>query len=165
MTSLAATGFAVAVASFLSPQQINTVDLSTPPVRSEESEKRPLPGGCKELSGGIIEDGWVKPDEHRPRHTAVQLIETNDLYPAIGSELKAVVQLRNDDTQPILIPWSTDPNILDFGQQPDDMQWEGGTFEFTLSDQDGNRVDVKSLTGWLNGSKFSPGSQLTLKPG
>ena len=164
MIQFSAICFALAV-GFLSAQQVDTVDLTTPPVQSKESGKQALPAGCKELSPGGIFDGWVKPDDHGPRHIAVEVIETKDLHPAVGSEVEAVVQLRNDDAQPILIPWSTNPDILEGGQKPNSLQWEGATFEFTLTDRNGHRVALKSLTGWLNGSSFSPGSQLELHHG
>jgi hypothetical protein len=51
------------------------------------------------------------------------------------------------------------------GQNPDTLSWDEGTFEFMLKDQQGSKVRLKSLTEALYGSKFSAGSELTVKPG
>jgi hypothetical protein len=92
-------------------------------------------------------------------------MSVNNMTPALGSEVEASVQLRNIDSHPIQIPWSTDETVKEQGQEENHLQWEAGTFEFRLRNKEGNRVALKSLTGWLEGSKFVPISMLTIQPG
>lgn len=149
-------------------QQIGSVDLTGPqksPKPAEGEETRTLPNGCEKLSGGGIADGWVEPEDHRPRDLVVEVINVKDTKPTLGSELEAEVRLLNTDTRSILIPWNADPGAIVAGQDPWNLQWDVGTFEFTLRDRQDNQVALKSLTGWLYGSKFSAGSQLTIRPG
>lgn len=119
----------------------------------------------KKFPLGGTADGVVQPEDHQMRHIVVQVLSAKDLKPILGSEVEAVVQLRNSDTKTIQIPWSTDSDVVKDGQKQDDVQWEGATFEFTLGDHEGSQVALKSLTQWLHGSKFAPGSLLTLQPG
>jgi hypothetical protein len=85
--------------------------------------------------------------------------------PGLGTEVLGEVRLRNSDRRPITIPGSTNISTIGKGQSPDAMQWQEGTFEFELKDQQGHRVALKGLTASLYGSKFAPGTELTLKSG
>jgi hypothetical protein len=145
-------------------QQIGSVDLtlSAPP---SVSHNRPIPAACEHLNPGGIGDGWPEPEGHKPRHIEVAVLSVKDEQPALDSEVEATVQLRNIDTHSIQVPWSTDPSVIEEGQNEDYMEWETGTFEFFLRDQARHRVMLKSSTEWLHGSKFVPGSLLTIQPG
>jgi hypothetical protein len=145
-------------------QQIGSVDL-TRPAPPSTSHNRPIPAACKDLKSGGIADGWPQPEDHKARHIQVAVLRVKDEKPALDSEVETTVQLRNTDTHPIQIPWSTDPSVIEEGQNEDYMEWEGGTFLFFLSDQARHRVMLKSSTEWLHGSKFVPGSLLTIQPG
>jgi hypothetical protein len=158
----------IALTFFLQGRQIGSVDLSHPPETSKatsDQEKTALPKGCEKLSGGGIADGWVKPEDHLPRDILVEVIKVSDTESAVGSELEAEVQLQNADKQPIQIPWSTDSSLIENGQDPEHLQWEVGTFEFALRDSEDHQIALKSLTGWMYGSKFTSGSELTIRPG
>jgi hypothetical protein len=145
-------------------QQIGSVDL-TRPAPPSGSHKRPIPAACENLKSGGIADGWPEPEDHKPRHIEVAVLSVKSEKPALDSEAEAAVQLRNTDTHSIQIPWSTDPSVIEEGQNEDYMEWEGGTFEFFLRDQARLGVMLKSSTEWLHGSKFVPGSLLTIQPG
>ncbi len=149
-------------------QQVGSVDLSRPPEASKPSESREkttLPKGCEELSPGGIGDGWVKPEDQLPRDIVVSVISLSDTKAPVGSELQAEVQLQNSDKRAIQIPWSTDSSLIENGQDPEHLEWEVGTFEFMLRDRKDTKIRLKSLTGWLYGSRFSAGSQRTIQLG
>jgi hypothetical protein len=148
-------------------QQIGSVDLTRPPEASKLSgsqEKSTLPSGCEKILDGIIADGWVKPENDQPRDIVVKVIKARDMKPALGSELEAQVELQNNDQRPIQIPWGTDFDLKKSGQDPEHLEWEGGTFEFMLRGPHGTQIRLKSLTNWLYGSRFSAGSLLTMPP-
>jgi hypothetical protein len=168
MKALLGAQLALLLSSIPLAQQISSVDLTHPPEPSkhaENQEKRALPNGCEKLSDGAIADGWVKPENDRPRDIVVEVVNIRDKKPAIASEVEAEVRLRNADNRSIQIPWSTDPTIIKTGQNEYDFVWDVGTFEFMLRDQHDNEVFLRSLTGSLYGSKFAAGSQLTIQPG
>jgi hypothetical protein len=144
-------------------QRNDPVDLRRLPETSKIAQD--LPNGCKKLSGGMIADGWIEPENHVPQGIVVEVVSVKDTAPVLGSEVTAEVRLRNADTRPIKIPWSTDFTTIRNGQSPNALQWEEGTFEFRLKDQQGQQVLLKSLTASLYGAKASPGSQLILEPG
>jgi hypothetical protein len=149
-------------------QQIGSVDLTRPSdvqKRSESHEKTTLLNGCEKLADGIIADGWVKPENERPRDIVVKVVRASDMKPALGSELEAEVELQNNDERPIQIPWSIDFSLIENGQDPEHLEWEGGTFEFMLRAPEGTQIRLESLTNWLYGSRFSAGSLLTIPPG
>jgi hypothetical protein len=150
-------------------QQIDSVDLTRPPVPMKTSDAPILPRGCEKVTEGGIADGWAEAEDHRPREITVEMVSVKDFKPALGSEVEAVVRLQNRDTDTIKIPWSTDPNVARDGQQADRIQWEGGSFEFELrtqvSEHDLRLVKLESLTGWLHSSKLVKGSELVLQPG
>jgi hypothetical protein len=144
-------------------QRTDPVDLTQIPKPLKSADD--LPNGCKKVTGGMIADGWLEPENHVPLEIAVEVVSIKSTRPALGSESTAEVRLRNADTRPIKIPWSTKFATIQNGQTPNALQWEQGTFEFRLKDQQGQQVLLKSLTGSLYGAKTSPGSQRILEPG
>lgn len=140
-------------------QQIGSVDLTRPPGREAP------PKGCKELVPGAIGDGWPQPEDHVAGDITVTVASVKDANPVLGTALVAEVQLRNSGTRSIEIPWMTKFSAMEKGQNPDAMSWDEGTFEFTLKDQQGHKVSLKSLTGAVYGSKYAAGSELTINPG
>jgi hypothetical protein len=139
-------------------RQGDFVDLTQPPEPSTPAasqEKTPLPYGCKELLPGIIADGWVEREDNLPQDIVVEVVSVSNMKPSLGSGLEAEVRLRNTDTRPLQIPWNRDPRIIEHGQSPDALVWEVGTFEFTLKDQQGHQVSLKSLTESL----YAPNSR------
>jgi hypothetical protein len=148
---------------FMFSQQIGSVDLTHIPVGSTAS-KTP-PEGCKELSLGMIADGIASPEGQVPFEIVVQVISVEAKKAILGSELEAEIRFLNADKRPILIPWGTNPSVIEDRQSPNAVEWEVGRFEFRLTDQQGHQVSLKSLTASLFGSNFSAGSQLSLKPG
>jgi len=163
MKALRNASFALLLINILFAQRINRVDLTRLPETPKIAGN--LPNGCKKLSNGMIADGWMEPEDHAPEHIVVEVVSMKDTKPVLGSEVVAEVQLRNADTRPIKIPWRTEFRAIQNGQSPDALQWQAGTFEFRLSNQQGEQVWIKSLTASLYGAKASPGSQLTLAPG
>jgi hypothetical protein len=144
-------------------QRTDLVDLTQIPKPSTSADD--LPHGCKKVSGGMIADGWLEPENHVPLEIVVEVVSIRSMRPALGSESTAEVRLRNADTRPIKIPWSTDFATIQNGQSPDALQWEQGTFELRLKNQQGEQVLLKSLTMSLYGAKTSPESQRILEPG
>ena len=140
-------------------QQIGSVNLTRPP------EHEALPYGCKKLLPGTIGDGIAEPEDHVPRDIVVEVVSVKNTKPALRSELTAEVRLQNTGTRSMEIPWSTEFSTIEKGESPVALRWDEGTFEFTLEDKQGRKVLLKSLTGAVYGSKFSAGSELTIKPG
>jgi|SRR5271168_3267491 len=140
-------------------QQIGSVDLTRLPGHEA------LPKGCKELVPGAIGDGWPEPEDHVARDITVLVVRVKDAKPTLGAALIAEVRLQNSGTSSIEIPWNTESSAIEKGQNPDARTWDEGTFEFTMKDQEGHEVSLKSLTGSVYGSKYSVGSELTIKPG
>jgi hypothetical protein len=152
----------------LGQQQIASVDLTHPPKSnsiSQDQKKLALPDGCEKILPGIIADGFVQPEDHHPSEITLELIRVSADKAPVGSELGGDVRLLNSGKQSIQIPWSIDPNAVTDSQDPSHREWEGGSFEVLLRGQLDNDVLLESLTYPLYGSKFSPGSLLTLKPG
>lgn len=138
-------------------QQIGSVDL-THAVRDD------LPYGCQNLvDGGLIGDGWAKTDG-KPLNIEVAVLRTEDATLVLGNDVTAEVRLRNNDTRPIVIPWSPEFSAVEHGQQLEMLRWEEGTFDFTLKDQQGRRAALKSLTGSVYSSESSVNSAVTLAP-
>ena len=149
-------------------QQIASVDL-TQSIESNHSTDKPSipppPEGC-EKPEGMIADGVMLPEDKKPREILLELTKLSDRSPKVGSEVVAEIRLKNIDEKPINIPWSTDPNGRTKNQDPDHLEWEQGGFEILLESygNDGS-VLLKSAEFALFGSKFSPGSLLTIQPG
>lgn len=152
---------------FLVAQQTDSVDLTRPPLPSKTTDKRPIPDGCERLTGGAIGDGWAETEDHKPRQITVKVVSASEMKPALGAEVEATVELSNNDAVAIVIPWSTDPNVIRQGQEPNSLEWDAATFEFRLTGRQLQRgyISLKSLTGWLQSSKYVPGSQITIQPG
>jgi hypothetical protein len=147
-------------------QQIASLDLTHPPKSISQNQSKPtLPDGCEKILPGTIADGFVQPEDHNPREITLELVRVSADKATIGSELGADVRLLNSGKQSIQIPWSIDSNAVTDGQGPSHREWEGGSFEVLLRGQLDNDVLLESLTHPLYGSKFSPGSLLTLLPG
>lgn len=163
MRAFAAIPLVFLLISNILAQQIAPVDLTHPPIQASTSKN--LPDGCTKLTPGIIADGWPELKDHLPFEITVEVVSVKDPNAILGSELEAEVRLRNSDSRPLQIPWSTNPNVIEDGQDPNAFEWDQGTFEFSLKDKTGHQVPITSLTGSLYGSKFSAGSELTLKPG
>ncbi len=143
-------------------QQIASVDLTHPKVPTKSAGTQALTKGCEKLLPGNIGDGFVAPPNHEPREIVVEMVKLSNENPTIGSELQGEVQLRNSGKYPIKIPWSTDPDIIEKGQNPNRLQWEEGAFSIEL--KHGYELLV-SLSQSLFGSRFSAGSELTIQPG
>jgi hypothetical protein len=149
-------------------QQVASVDLTHPPTSdpiSQNQIKPALPDGCEKILPGVIADGFVQPEDHQPREVTVEITSLSADKVPVDSELRADVRLSNNGKQSIQIPWSTDPRTAKEGQGSGHLDWEAGTFEVLLRGQRDNDVLLKSLTYPLYGSKFSPGSLLTMQPG
>lgn len=144
-------------------QQIGSVDLTR--LSKHVSEHENLPHACKKLLDVMFADGVKEPEDHVPRQIVVEVVSVEDAKPALGSELAAEVRLENSGTQPIEIPWSTEFSAIEKGQGPDSFIWDEGTFDFTLKNQQGRKVLLKSLTAAIYGSGPSVGSELTIRPG
>lgn len=143
-------------------QQVASVDLTHPPGLAMPTEK---PNRCELIVIGMGGGGYVEPEDHKPHEIVLELSNIQDVRPTAGSDLKGEAKLRNSGTQPIQIPWSTDRSTIENGQNPRNLVWDVGTFEFTLRSQPDDKVILRSLTQPLFGSKFSPGSLITIQPG
>jgi hypothetical protein len=142
-------------------QQVGSVDLTHPPVADnfkERQEKRILPNGCQKPSRGFA-DGGYPIGKTPPHEITVEVASMSNMEIAPGDVMQAEVRLRNNGTDPIKIPWSTDPNTADRNQNPNHLSWETGSFNILL-----DRDELKSVSQSLYGSKFSKGSILTIRP-
>ena len=167
MKALLVTILTLSLANHAFSQQIASVDLTQKLESTQPTERQkvtPLPQACAEPTGGVF-DGVVLPEDKRPREISVEFTNLRDVNPQVGSDVVADIRLRNIDSKPINIPWSTDPSVIEKGQSPDHLEWEQGGFEVRLKDHRNNGFVLKSLDMPLYGSKFSPGSQLTIQPG
>jgi hypothetical protein len=148
-------------------QQIGSVDLSKaaqPSKSSEDLAQAKSLTGCSTLTPGMIKDGVVGLGQ-QPREIAVKMVSVSDEKPTEGSVLQGEVELRNISTEAIQIPWSTDPGVIQRGQDPNHLYWEVATFEVLFKSRKENQGFVKSLTTNLYGSRFAIGSMLTIQPG
>lgn len=161
MKAIVSTLVLLGVASNLFAQQVGSIDLTQAPAPTTSA----LPPGCKSLSSGMIADGWPVPKDNQPREIAVEIIKLSDDKLVPGSAVQAEVRLRNDGSQPIEIPWSPDPSTIQRGQAPDHLQWHAGWFEAWIQRQGVRGPLLESLTYNLYGSKFSPGTLLTIRSG
>jgi len=156
------------VAFYLSAgQDPRSVDLTLSPLVStpaEFIEKKIPPTGCTEIANGGSADGLVQAEDGQPRDIIVEVVKIKNSEAISGSELEAQVRLQNSGKHPIRIPWSTDPATIDNPRDPEHLEWETATFEFVLTNADEEEISLKSLTGWLYGSKFKEGTELTLQP-
>jgi hypothetical protein len=149
-------------------QQIASLDLTHPPKSistSQDQSKPARPEGCEKILPGIIADGFMQSEDHLAREITLELISVSANKASVGSELAADVRLLNSGKQSIRIPWSINPSAVTDGQDPSHREWEGGSFEVLMRGQVDNDALLVSLTYPLYGSKFSPGSLLTLQPG
>lgn len=145
-------------------QQIASVDLTHPTVPTKsavDQTKTVMPKRCEKVSPHAIGDGLVAPSDHEPREITVEIVKVSNQNLVIGSEVQGEVQLRNSGKYPIQIPWSTDPTIVEKGQNPYHLTWEVGSFSVVWQDD----FLLKGLTQSLYGSKFAVGSMLTIQPG
>jgi len=145
-------------------QQIGTVDLTQQTKLSEsaqEKEKYQPPKGCKNLLPGDIADGAVSPPEHGPHEIVVEIVKINAENAAVGSDVQGEVRLQNSGEYSIQIPWSTDPQTMWQGQDPNYLEWDYGYLSFDLQ----GTGSLKTLSQPLHGSKYVAGSMLTIQPG
>jgi hypothetical protein len=148
-------------------QDPRSVDLAhLPPISSspETFQKKSPPTGCAKISDGGSADGIIQAEDGQPRDILVEIVKLKNSEATAGSELEAQVRLQNSSKHPIRIPWSTDPAIIDNPHDQEHLEWETATFQFSLTNEDEDEVALKSLTGWLYGSKRKEGSELTLQP-
>jgi hypothetical protein len=148
-------------------QDRRSVDLAHPTPISNPPEliqKKIPPTGCATISDGGSADGMIQAEDGEPRDIVVEIVKLKNSEAASGSELEAQVRLQNSSKHPIRIPWSTDPAIIDNPHDEEHLEWETATFQFSLTNEDEEEVALKSLTGWLYGSKRKEGSELTLQP-
>jgi hypothetical protein len=148
-------------------QDPHSVDLTNGPLVSSPNEfvqKDIVSGACTEISDGGTADGLIQPEDGEPRDILVEIVKLKNSEAASGSELEARVRLQNASKHPIRIPWSTDPAVVDNPRDPEHLEWETATFQFSLSNEDDDEVALTSLTGWLYGTKLKESTELTLQP-
>lgn len=148
-------------------QDPRSVDLTLSPLVASPPEfiaKKIPPTGCTEISDGGSADGIIQPEDGEARDILVEVAKLKNSEVVSGTELEARIRLTNSGKHPIRIPWSTDPAIIDNPRDPEHLEWETATFQFVLTNEDEEEINLKSLTGWLYGSKFKEGTELTMQP-
>jgi len=148
-------------------QDPRSVDLTIPAVSPAAPEvfKKNIPANvCTEITDGGTADGIIQSEDGVPRDIVVEIVKLKGSEVAAGSVLEAQVRLQNASKHPIRIPWSTDPSIIENPRDPEHLEWETATFQFSLSNEDDDEIALTSVTGWLYGSKQLSGSELTLQP-
>jgi len=159
--------FAILAFCAFAGQDPHSVDLTLSPLvpgPPEFIEKKVPPTGCTEISVGGSADGIIQAEDGEPRDILVEVVKLKAPEVISGSELEARVRLQNTGKHPIRIPWSTDPGVIDNPRDPEHLEWETASFQFVLTNEDEDEINLKSLTGWLYGSKFKEGTELTLQP-
>lgn len=126
-------------------------------------QKQDPPAGCKEVTAGIIADGVVNPEDGRPRDIRIEVRKVEGM-PALGSEMSAEVRLLNTGTVNLEIPWSTNPQTIEYGPEKWSRQWDVARFGIDLVGATEGRVSLKDLSGYVYGSKYAAGSFLVLPP-
>ena len=134
------------------------------PTSSEVFKNDIPPNECTDIPDGGTADGIIQPEDGEPRDILVEIVRLKGAEVAAGSVVEAQVRLQNTSKHPIRIPWSTDPSIIQNPRDPEHLEWETATFQFSLSNEDDDEIALTSLTGWLYGSKQREGSELTLQP-
>ena len=148
-------------------QDPRSVDLTLPPQLPNPLEllRKEVPSTeCSEITDGGTADGIIQPEDGEPRDILVEIVKLKNSEVAAGGELDAQVRLQNTGKHPIRIPWSTDPAVINNPRDPEHLEWESGTFQFSLTNEDEDEVSLVSLTGWLYGTKTREGTELTLQP-
>jgi hypothetical protein len=146
-------------------QDVGTVDL-TRTSRSSNGEAETAHSGCAEFSGGVIAEGSaLRSNRGEPHKLLVEFTRVPSDRLILGSTVDAEVRMTNTDTRLIEIPWSTDIGIIPRNQDPAHAEWEVGSFWFELSDTGLHRIFLKSMSRYLYGTKFSPGTELAIRPG
>jgi hypothetical protein len=161
MKSILCAAMLLGVANHLPAQQVGSIDLTQPPIHTNGS----LPPGCEKLTGGSVGDGWPRPEEVHTRTISVEIMELSDQTPSEGSELIATVLLRNIGSTTFEIPWSQSLSGTDGGEDPKRRSWHAGFFAVYLQRPGENQLPLDSLGRGLIGSKSSPGTLLTIRPG
>lgn len=136
-------------------------EIAAPSQKVDEPEH---PKGCEKMDFGIM-DGVTLASDKRPRQIKVELVSVSDTTLIAGSEIVATVKLQNAGHDPIQIPWSTDFQTTQDGQDPDHRTWEFGQFRIALRNQKNQYDRLMNTSKPLYGSTFVPGSMLTVKPG
>jgi hypothetical protein len=159
-------GFLLAGTAF--PQEVGVVDLTEPEAASAPAQTNsdPLAPGCTNETVGIMGDGVIVPDDSQPRRISLEIVNLSSNALEVSGEARAEVRLRNSGETPIQIPWSKDSGVFRKAPDPDHLEWEQGNLSVVLKDRQNHTITLKS-TGqrWLFGSRFVPGSQMTVKPG
>jgi len=148
-------------------QDPHSVDLAHGSLVSSPNEflqKKIRSAVCTEISDGGTADGLIQPEDGEPRDILVEIVKLKNSEVTSGSELEAQVRLQNVSKHPIRIPWNTDPAVVDNPRDPEHLEWETATFQFSLTNEDDDEVALTSLTGWLYGTKLKESSELTLQP-
>lgn len=149
-------------------QQIGSVDLSRPAdskAVDDHYKKLAQENGCKELPFGRISDGTVKSPDSQPQNIELEILKLSDTKTRVGQELTAEVRLTNKSDRAILIPWSTDISVTANGGDPKTAKWETGSFKVLLKNARSHEIRLNSLSQQLYGSRYSPGSMLSIQPG
>jgi hypothetical protein len=109
-------------------------------------------------------DGYVLSTADRPK-LELQIASLSELSPALGSTVEAEITLKNIDRTEIVIPWSTDPNVVTRPPDATHYEYESAGFWIWSKDVDGRREMLKSLTLPLYRSDAQPQSSLKLSAG
>jgi hypothetical protein len=143
-------------------QQIGAVDLTHPSEQAKsvgEPENGPVPNGCDQLIGSVA-DGYAFPPHRKRPEIEVQVINVSNENVSVGGEVQGHARLRNSGNHAIQIPWSTDPDVTRHSPDPNHQTWQYGSLSASFKG-----TDLKTESWPLYGSKYVPGSMLTLRPG
>jgi hypothetical protein len=128
---------------------------ATPPDQAPENPK-----GCKTMGVGYADGATLL-----KRQIRLQLVTISDQNLILGNEIVATVKLQNGGDGSVEIPWSTDFRTTKDGQDASNRQWESGEFRIAVRYGKNQYCDLTNTSQLLYGSKFVPGSILTIRPG
>ena len=164
--------FAVGFASVVHAQEIASKNLLRPPVpatvaaQSPATQESDAANKCGKMGVGFA-DGVTLAEDKKPRKLKVGLVDIGSKKLTKESEITATVKLENTGEKPVQIPWSTDFQTTMDGQDPDKRFWEFAEFEMSIRSKQNPKYYTHLVTTSqpLYGSRFVPGSFLTLGPG
>ena len=164
--------FAVGFASPALAQEVASKDLVRPPLATTEPAPSPATqepdhaDKCSKMGVGFA-DGMTLAVDKKPRKLKIGLVEISSKILTKGSEITATVKLENAGEKSVQIPWSTDFQTTIEGQDLDKRFWEFAEFEISIRSKRNPKYYAHLVTTSqpLYGSRFVPGSFLTLEPG
>jgi hypothetical protein len=146
------------------PQHVASIDLTAPIPPPSSTENSHLPSGCSNLELGVIADGFAKTEDGKPIDIQIKILSVSEEEPVEDSDIQLEVELLNESTHSIRIPWNTDPEIIYLDQSPTYYQWETGNFTVYVGHPGKGATPLKNRSRSLFGTQGHGETMLTVNP-